>query len=177
MNKIEYRAFELSNNSEQNTVEGYATKFAKPYLFLRHGGNDYFEQIDEKAFDNADLSDVIMQYDHEGKVLARTSNNTLEVAVDNIGLRIKADLSKSENARNLYEEIQNGLVTKMSFSFSVVEESFNQGTRTRRITKIGKLYDVSAVSIPANDDTEIYVRHFVKNAELELLKLKIKLFN
>jgi len=124
-------------------------------------GVQYFEEIDRHALDGADLSDVIMQYDHQGKVLARLSNGTLGIEPDDNGLFIYADLSKSAAAKELYEEIRNGLVTKMSWAFTVAEDEYNRETRTRTIKKIKKVYDVSAVSIPANSDTDISARSWL----------------
>lgn len=108
------------------------------------------------------MSDIIFQYDHEGKVLARKSNNTLIVETDDNGLFICADLGKSQASKEMYEEINSGLVTRMSWAFTVEEESYNSETRTRTILKVKKVYDVSAVSIPANDDTEISARSYAK---------------
>ena len=142
-------------------VEGYATTFNKPYLLYEWDGVQYFEEIDRHALDGADLSDVIMQYDHQGKVLARLSNGTLGIEPDDNGLFIYADLSKSAAAKELYEEIRNGLVTKMSWAFTVAEDEYNRETRTRTIKKIKKVYDVSAVSIPANSDTDISARSWL----------------
>lgn len=132
------------------------------------------------------MSDIILQYDHEGKVHARISNKTLIAEPDQNGLFICADLSKSAAAKELYEEINNELITRMSFSFTVAEEVYNRDTRTRTIKRFRKIYDVSAVSIPANDGTEISARSYLngviegeKRESLErrkkLLKLKIEL--
>lgn len=145
-------------------------------------GIKYYEKIDRNALEGADISDVIMQYDHQGKVLARLSNSTLGLEVDDKGLFIYADLSKSQEARELYEEIKNGLVTKMSWAFTVADEEYDKETRTRIIKRIKKVYDVSAVSIPANDGTIISARSFINGViekeQQELLerrKRKIKL--
>ncbi len=145
-------------------------------------GIKYYEKIDRNALEGADISDVIMQYDHQGKVLARLSNSTLGLEVDDKGLFIYADLSKSQEARELYEEIKNGLVTKMSWAFTVADEEYDKETRTRIIKRIKKVYDVSAVSIPANDGTIISARSFINGViekeQQELLerrKKKIKL--
>ena len=142
-------------------VEGFATTFNKPYLLYELDGVKYYEEIDRHALDEADLSDVIMQYDHQGKVLARLSNGTLGLEPTEKGLFIFADLSKSQAAKELYEEIKNGLITKMSWAFTVAEDKYNREIRTRTITKIKKVYDVSAVSIPANNDTEISARSWL----------------
>lgn len=151
---------EEQNQHKEYKVEGYATTWT-PYTLWENDGVKYFERIDPKAFENADMSDIIMQYDHEGKVLARTSNGSLNIRMDDRGLFISADLSRSAAAREMYEEIKEGLVTKMSWAFTVSEESYDKETRTRNILKVKKVYDVSAVSIPANDGTDITARSYI----------------
>lgn len=138
-------------------VSGYASTF-DTYTLFEVDGIEYKERIDLHAFDGADMSDVIMQYDHTGKVFARTSNGTLVVSVDEHGLKIEADLSTTEASRELYDEIASGLVIKMSFAFKVAEEHYDSNSHTRVIDRIAKVYDVSAVSIPANENTEIFAR-------------------
>ena len=146
-------------------VEGYATTFDKPYLLYEfEDGTKFYERIDAHALDGADMSDVIMQYDHEGRVFARESNNTLILIPDHKGLLIAADLSKTDLARGWYQDIEAGMITKMSWAFTVSEESYDRATRTRTILKIKKVYDVSAVSIPANGDTEIAARNFASRS-------------
>jgi HK97 family phage prohead protease len=167
-------------------VEGYATTFDTPYLMHEWDGVKFYEAVDRNALAGADLSDVIMQYDHEGKVLARLTNKTLGIEADTNGLFIYADLSKSRAAADLYEEISAGLITKMSWGFIVSEDAYNKETRTRTILKIKKVFDVSAVSYPANADTEIAARSWINGAieterrealarQRQLLLLKIKL--
>lgn len=163
----EYRNLNLTPSQEvqkridtENYVEGYATTW-EPYTLMEFGGIKYWEKIDRNAFAGADMSDIIMQYDHDGKVLARKSNGTLIVETDDQGLFIAADLSKSQAAREMFDEIESGLVTKMSWAFTIAEESYNKDTRTRTILKVKKVYDVSAVSIPANDGTEISARSYL----------------
>lgn len=128
------------------------------------------------ALDGADLSDVIFQYDHEGKVLARQSNGTLEIRPDDEGLFVAADLSNTAASRELHEEIDKGLVTKMSWAFTIADEEYDRESRTRIIKRIKKVYDVSAVSIPANNDTLINARSFfdgvIEEEQQELLKRK-----
>ena len=160
-NNREYRKaapFE-AREDESYIVEGYASTFS-PYVLWHEGDTEIREQIDPHAFDNADMSDVIMQYDHEGRIFARQSNGTLELSVDAHGLKVRADLSKTEGARQLYEDIKSGMVTQMSFAFSIQEDAYDKEEHLRTVTKIRKLYDVSAVSIPANPGTEIQARSF-----------------
>jgi uncharacterized protein len=160
-------------------VEGYATTFDKPYELYEHDGVKYYEMIDRHALVGADMSDIIFQYDHSGKVMARNSNKSLIVEADNNGLFICADLSMSNAGKELYEEINSGLVTRMSWAFTVAEDEYNRETRTRIIKRVKKVYDVSAVSIPANDDTEISARSFfngvIEGEKQELLERRKKL--
>ena len=143
-------------------VEGYATTFDDPYILWECDGVQYKEVIDRHALDGADLSDVIMQYDHGGRVFARTGkSNTLLIEPQEHGLFMAADLSKTEQARSMYEDIAAGLVTKMSWAFTVQEDSYDRQTHTRRILKIRKVYDVSAVSFPANPSTDISARSWL----------------
>ncbi len=156
----EYRAFEplsVPNVDPQSTgyvVEGYASTFER-YALFEMDGVTYSEQISPRAFDNCDFSDVIMQYNHSGPVYARTRNKTLKVEIDEHGLHIRADLSKTTKSRELYEDIATGLVDRMSFAFTVAEDHWDAETHTRHIDKVKKVYDVSAVSLPANPGTDI----------------------
>lgn len=168
----EYRSMTMTvreaGNGDEMVVEGYATTFNQPYLL--YDGRDYkvVEQIDPTAFSECDMDDVIMQYNHEGRVFARNTNGTLTLTVDAIGLKITANLGGTDIGRQLYQEIKGGYTDKMSFGFVVAEDQrtatvdheSNVETVTRTITKIKKLYDVSAVSIPANDMTSISARRY-----------------
>ena len=162
-----YRDMEVRSVENENyIVEGYASTFNDPYLLYRMDGYEVWEQVDKDSFKDTDMSDVIMQYDHEGRVFARKSNGTLMVTPDEFGLHIRADLSGTEIGRQLYEEIKGGYTTKMSFGFTVkedernIEENKETGVTKvmRTITEISKLYDVSAVSLPANPATSISSR-------------------
>lgn len=148
------RAMPFKAQSDSYTVEGYASTF-KPYVMFEYEGEKFYERIDPDAFRGADMSDVIMQYDHTGRVFARQSNGSLELSVDENGLKVRADLSRSAGAKELYEEIAAELITQMSFAFTVKEDEYDETTNTRVIKRFKKIYDVSAVSIPANPTTEI----------------------
>ncbi len=150
--------------TEEKRVEGYASTFNEPYTLYEDDWIVYREQVAPDAFDNADMSDVIMQYDHAGRVFARISNGTLTVGPDEKGLLVNADLGGTELGRQLYDEIRGGYTDKMSFGFTVATDEELRSDREdgrrdilRTITGIAKLYDVSAVSIPANDGTSIGV--------------------
>lgn len=147
---------------ERKIVTGYASTFDEPYKLYEGESWELWEVVDRTAFDETDMSDVIMQYDHRGRVFARTRNNTLKVSTDGQGLFIEADLGGTELGRGLYEEIAGGYTDRMSFGFTVTGESESREQNdagrwiyTRHITAVGKLYDVSAVSLPANDGTSI----------------------
>lgn len=176
-NNREYRniAGNLAPQEDEKRVTGYATTFGVPYKLYGSNSYEIWEVIDKNAFDKTDMDDVIMQYDHEGRVFARTRNNTLALRSDEHGLLIDADLSGTELGRQLYEEIKGGYTDKMSFGFTVRgdkwEDEMIDGVQksTRTITDIGKLYDVSAVSIPANDSTSLSVRSLTDGA-IERLK-------
>lgn len=163
-------------------VEGYATTF-EPYILFEDDDGPIYEHFEKGAFLNTDMSDVIFQYNHEGKVYARQSNSTLIVECDDHGLFIAADLSSTEASRQMYDEIQSGLVTKMSWGFRVGEYEYDKKSRTFIHHSVKKVYDVSAVSIPANNDTNIEARSFAngeiqqalkERQECEKIKLKIK---
>lgn len=168
----QYRTMQMevvkrSQDTDGYIVKGYATTFDEPYLLFKDGDFEYWEQVDRNAFADAKMDDVIFQYDHEGRVFARISNGTLKVMPDNHGLFIEADLGGTEEGRKLYEEIVGGYTTKMSFGFTISEEEetrTNENGQTKytlTIKKIGTLYDVSAVSLPANDGTEISARNLI----------------
>ncbi len=167
---LEFSFLETEEMESNYLVEGYATTF-EPYLFYEGSDGNVYEKFEKSAFDNCDMSDVIFQYNHTGKVFARMSNDTLQLRVDDKGLYVKADLSKSDASRKMYEEIKAGLVTKMSWGFKLGEWEFDESSNTFIHKSVKKIYDVSAVSIPANEDTSISARDFV-NGEIDKIKLE-----
>ena len=161
---------------ERKVVKGYASTFNEPYTLYEDDDWRFDEVVDSRAFDNTDMSDVIMQYDHEGRVFARMSNNTLTVVPDERGLLIEADLGGTELGRQLFEEIKGGYTNKMSFGFTVdgeerrdIKNTDGKTVTVRTITSVRKLYDVSAVSLPANDATSISVRTLT-DGEIERIR-------
>lgn len=164
---MEIRSAETEDveQEDRKIVTGYASTFNEPYTLYEDDEWRFVEVVDARAFDNTDMSDVIMQYDHEGRVFARMSNNTLTVTPNEKGLLIEANLGGTELGRQLFEEIEGGYTTKMSFGFSVdgeekrdMQATDGKAMTLRTITSVRKLYDVSAVSLPANDATSISVR-------------------
>ena len=168
-NEREFRTMEIRKMEKRAEndyqVEGYATTFDDPYELWRDGSYIVKEQIDRNAFDDADLSDVVFQIDHAGRVYARTRNNSLNLKTDEHGLLSVSNLGLTETSKLVYEDIAAGLYDRMSFAFTVkkdsyTEEELDDGSTivTRTILKVGKVYDVSAVSFPANPNTDISAR-------------------
>ena len=157
----EYRNMELRFKEEENSdsyiVEGYASTFESYKLMTSEDGTDYFERIEPTAFDDADLTDVVFRVDHEGRVFARSSAGTLEVWADEHGLANRTDLSRTQKARELFDDIKAGNYPQMSFAFTVAEDHYDRATHTRIIDRIAKVFDVSPVSFPANPTTELSV--------------------
>ena len=157
----EYRNMELriipGEQERSYMVEGYASTFQPYTLFTDEEGTEYKEQILPTAFDEADLSDVVFRVDHSGPVYARTSAGTVEVWTDAHGLAQKTDLSKTQKARELFEEIEAGNYPKMSFAFRVAEDHYDKATHTRIIDRVAKVFDVSPVVFPANPTTELSI--------------------
>lgn len=182
----EYRSFTAlqplkTDTEERNSgyiVEGYASTVNEPYVLFEDGGIQYKEVILPGAFNSADLRDVIFQFDHAGMVYARSKNGSLKLLPDEHGLKVRADLSLTSKARSIYEDISAGLIDQMSFSFIVGEgnDEYDYDTHTRIIHGFRKIYDVSAVSIPANPNTEIGIatrsafNGFIEAEKQELLK-------
>ena len=166
--EFEVRALADENGdggSQELWVEGYAVRFNEPTVLYEYDGIEFKEQVDDRAFDDADMSDVIFNYNHNGKVMARTRNKTLQLNVDSEGLYIKARVDGTEEGRKIYEEIKGGYIDRMSYSYKVNEAAYDSENKTRTIRKIKTLYDVSAVDIPAYDTTSIYARSLIDAEE------------
>lgn len=183
-NDREYRSFEFDSNEESMLIEGVPVVFNQRTKMYEYDGIEYFEEIDKDAFVGAKIDDVVLNIDHMGKPAAKTRNGTLVIDVRDNDVFIRADLSKNATGRELHEDIKNGFYDKMSFAFTVAEQSYDKKTRTRKILKIDKLYDVSAVTIPAYNQTSLSARSFFeaeveKNmaevVELEKRKLALKI--
>lgn len=163
----EYRSFDRVKREEDKEssflVEGYASTFEE-YQLWEDDEIILRERIEPTAFDEADMSDVVFLLDHTGRVYARTKNETVKLTVDDKGLFTQTDLSKTSISRAVYEDIEVGNYSQMSFAFTVeadrFEEKREEGKKpiyTRIIDRIKKVYDISAVGFPANPTTDIGV--------------------
>lgn len=185
---VEMRAVE--NDDDKMLVEGYAIMFDKPATH-QYGSRKFTETIKKGALDKTDMKDVPMRYNHNDNVMimARTRNKSLELTVDEKGLKVEAELLDTQSNRDLYKAIKEGLIDKMSFAFRVADKgdtwTFGEKETTREVNNIARLYDVSVVDTPFYDSTSIYSRslelleseekRLESLHEIELLKEKIKL--
>ena len=183
-----YRTFEVRAIGEGMIVEGYAAKFESPTVLYEIDGVQYKEVIKRGAFTGSEMSNVVMNYGHEGKPVARTKNKTLQLLIDEVGFKLTAVISGSEEGRKMYEEIKGGYLDEMSFAFTVKPEGDNyvREERLREISKFKRIYDVAVVDKAAYGDTYIQARSFFEvEAEKEvaeamerrkkILKLKIEM--
>lgn len=182
-NDREYRDFTMAaleaNEGEDKKmiVRGYASTYGNAYVLYSDNEYELREIMDAHAFDETDMDDCIMQYNHEGRVFARVSNGTLSVGSDERGLAIEADLTGTDLGNQVYQEIAGGYTDKMSVGMKIdrsrdvwtTEQLAGKVIETRTIYKVDRLYDVSAVSIPANDATSISVRALV-DGEIEKIR-------
>ncbi len=151
-----------NEESEEMRIEGYAAVFNSPETY------GYTELIAPTAFDDTDMKDVVLRYNHNDNfmVLARTRNKSLKLTVDEKGLFIDAVLQDDiTEHKDIFNAIKSGLIDKQSFAFTVESEEYNYETDTRTITKIGKLFDVSVVDFPFYNDTDVSVARAANNDE------------
>jgi uncharacterized protein len=168
---IEFRAVE--NDENKMIIEGYAIRYDTPATH-EYGSYKFTETIKRGALDNTDMSDVPLRYNHNDSwcIMARTRNNSLQLIKDDVGLKIRAELIDTQSNRDIYKSIQEKLIDKMSFAFTVANKgdtwSYGEKETTRTVTDIKKLYDVSVVDTPFYDTTSVYARSF------ELLESNLK---
>lgn len=163
---LELRKAEVKEGEEKPyIVEGYATTFNEVYELYRDGKYVVKEEVDRDAFKNADLSDVVFQINHEGRVYARTRNGSIALDTDDHGLHHRTDLGLTSSSRSVYEDVDAGLYDRMSFAFTVTKDSYTEEELdtgdiilTRTILEVGKVYDISVVDFPANPYTDISAR-------------------
>ena len=152
LNTREYRDCTITIQNEASDrdaflVRGYAFKWAPYPLYEDERGNTVYEEFKREAFENTDMSDIIMQLNHQGTVMARLRNNTLKLTLDDIGGFIEADLSKSQDARNLYAAIDNGLIDRMSWGFIPGDYHFDRGKECCKAISLSFLSCPCAVKI------------------------------
>lgn len=163
----EYRAFNIESRAKKEEgdepsflVAGYASTFEE-YTLGEDASAIYRERIEPEAFNDADMSDVVFLLDHTGRVYARTKNDTVKLSIDDKGLYTETDLSRTSASRQVYEDIEAGNYSQMSFAFTVADDHYfetKEGDKpvyTRVIDRIKKVYDISAVGFPANPTTDI----------------------
>ncbi len=156
---------ENDNSEKEYVVEGVACVFDKPTVLFEYDGIEYNEVVDRNAFNDADITDVIFNYNHHGRVFARTRNDSLHLEVKEDGLHIRLAFDPDDQGHmQLYRDIQKGLIDRMSYAYTITPdgEEYDKETHTIKVMKIKKLYDVSAVDIPAYDTTSIYARSLIE---------------
>jgi len=167
----EYRAFDFEAKEDNGDliVEGTPVVFESPTVIYEIDGLKFYEVVDRHAFDKTHMSDVVFVENHGGTPGARTKNGSLEIKVDQLDVKSRANLRTSSKGPAMYSDIKNGIYDKMSFSFTVSKDSYDKNTRTRRILEIDRLYDVSVVTFPAYEQTSINARSFYEvEAEKEM---------
>ena len=164
---VELRTAEVrAAGDDALVVEGYASNFNVEYDL------GYFkETVARGAFDDVMQDDVRFLLNHTGAPLARTTNGTLELSVDDQGLKYRAALADTQDGRDLYKLIKRGDITQSSFAFTIENDTWSEDRSTRTITKVGKLLDTSAVTYPASPTASVYARNMAAAAqEVEELK-------
>ncbi|MDS1005304.1 HK97 family phage prohead protease [Clostridium sporogenes] len=183
---VEFRA--IDNDENKMIIEGYAIKYDQPATH-EYGSHKFTETIKRGALDNTDIKDVPLRYNHNDTfcIMARTRNNSLQLIKDDIGLKIRAELIDTQSNRDIYKSIQEGLIDKMSFAFTVAENgdtwTYGKDETLREVININKLFDVSVVDTPFYDTTSVYARSFellennlkqLDSLDLQKRKLEIK---
>ena len=172
--KIENRLSDVSFKEEDEqkmVLEGYAIVFDQETLI---GDKDkgFIESIDRNALKNANMKDGPMKYNHDDSflIIARTRNNSLRLTVDDIGLKVRAELIDTDSNKDIYKMVKAGLLDKMSFAFTVSSQKIDRSgdIPKRTITGIDRLYDVSIVDLPAYDQTSIVVGRSLALVDTEL---------
>lgn len=180
MNKKEIRTLEtieaVEVESEVMKISGYALRFNS----LSNDLGGFVEEISPEALENCDMSDVRLLINHDPSyVLGRTTSETLELTVDEIGLRFDAILPNTSYAKDIYENIRVGNVSQCSFGFILNEdgdtfEKRDDGLFKRTLNSIRSLFDVSVVTYPAYNSSDVAVAQrsidSIKQEELEEIK-------
>jgi len=156
---------EVRNDDGKNVVVGYGAVFNSESNDL--GG--FVEYIAPGAFDGRLEDDVRFLINHDGLPLARTTNNTLRLSVDERGLKYEADMPDTTLANDLMTLLRNGTISQSSFAFTVEEDSWENvdGRNIRTINKVSRLYDVSSVTYPAYNEAGSFALRSLENWQKE----------
>lgn len=151
--KIEIRK---NDEKEEMHIEGKAVAFNSPETYYGET-----ELIDPHAFDEADISDVVLRYNHNDTqyTLARTRNNSLRIDIREDGVYFDADLIDTTTNQDAYKMVKAGLLDKCSFAFTVAEDLYDAENHVRTITKIGRCFDFALVDFPFYNDTMVEARN------------------
>jgi HK97 family phage prohead protease/HK97 family phage major capsid protein len=151
---VELRVSEVRAASDDTlTISGYAAMFDDVTDL------GYFnERIARGAFDGVMEDDVRLLINHAGVPLARTTNGTLDLEVDDNGLRYTARLADTTEGRDLYKLIKRGDISQSSFAFTIEDEEWDRKQNLRTIKRMGSLLDVSPVTYPAYPTTTVAAR-------------------
>lgn len=179
---MQVRAQELDVEGDgKMIIEGKAVTFDEPTVLFKYDDIEYKEIIARGSFDEADTSQTFLKYNHSDNIMAmaRTKNDTLKIDVRDDGVYIVAELANTTAGRDLYELVRRGDIDKMSFAFTIREESYDKEEHTWTVRKIDTLYDVAAVTVPAYENTELFARRFDdaeahRSKEVEALELERK---
>ena len=165
--RVELRNLIADSENDSMHLSGHAAVYDSPTVLWEYDGVEYKEVIARGAFDNTDMKDCCLKYNHSNDIpiLARVRGGSLALSIDNIGLKWDASLFDTSVARDVYALVKGGGLDKCSFAFTVEEEEYDRTTHTRTIKKIGKLFDVSIVDIPAYDDTDVSARDYFKSED------------
>ncbi len=158
------RIEQRNETTASRTIAGYAAKFeawSEPIMGW------FRERIARGAFDECDISDVIMCFNHrDDAILARTISSTLQLEVDDIGLRFQFEAPNTTLGNDMLELVRRGDISKCSFRFAVEQDEWVYADEKnglefdeRTILKFSRVIDVALVVFPAYQDTEASVRH------------------
>ena len=169
---VELRTAEVRAAGDDSLViEGYAANFEQ-----RTDLGYFKEEIARGAFDDVMEDDVRLLLNHEGAPMARTTNGTLELSIDDTGLKYRAALADTQDGRDLYKLIKRGDISQSSFAFTIAEQEWSEDRSTRTVTKMARLLDVSPVTYPAYPTTTVAARQMaeVKAEPVEEVQTKLE---
>ena len=167
-----YKTFDpeirMEGDDDKMHIEGKAVAFNSPETYYGET-----EVISEHALDDADMSDVVLRYNHNDSqyTLARTRNKSLRLEVRDDGLYFEADLIPTTTNKDAYLMVKEGLLDKCSFAFTIEEDDYDKKNHLTTIKKIGRLFDVALVDFPYYNDTSVQARSLdTREAMLERAK-------